>query len=156
MPMPEEMFIVAASYTNSLTLLAFSPPAVFEAVCEIEIGFHPSWVTQHPLNPSLIFAGLEQEDGEVVAVLFDTQSGKGKVVGRAKSGGGSPCTLLSTEDELIVGNVRSAYTPCLPECLAENAHANSLYSTCQLQFHPSLSPPNPPICSQTRRTRPSH
>jgi hypothetical protein len=29
----------------------------------------------------------------------------GEVVARAKSGGADPCTLLVTEDELIIGNV---------------------------------------------------
>jgi 6-phosphogluconolactonase (cycloisomerase 2 family) len=74
-------------------------------VAKTKLGTNPSWITQHPSDPTLIFAGLEQAEGKVVAVKFDDKSGKGRIVGDAPCGGADPCSVLATEDEVIAANV---------------------------------------------------
>ena len=82
-----------------------APAPTLEVVSTRTVGFHPSWLTAHPNDPTLVFTGLEQGEGRVVAIRFDAD-GHGTVVGTAPSGGVDPCSLLATEKELLVGNVR--------------------------------------------------
>jgi hypothetical protein len=104
--------ILVASYTDSIYTLSFDPTPLtgsptLKLLARTPVGHHPSWIGSHPSNKSLIYTGLEQADGEVVAIKYGmggTVEG-GEVVARAKSGGADPCTLLVTEDELIIGNV---------------------------------------------------
>ncbi|KAG6829023.1 hypothetical protein H0H92_005931 [Tricholoma furcatifolium] len=96
--------IFTASYTNEVTTLAFDPEAASLSVkSAVLVGHHPSWLTYHPDDHSLIFTGLEQSDGKAIALRFD-EDGKGNVVGEAPSGGADPCTLLATKNVLYIGN----------------------------------------------------
>lgn len=71
----------------------------------VSVGFHPSWITFYPGDRSIVFTGLEETEGSVVALRYDDQ-GKGAVRGRAPSGGADPCSLLATENgELLIANV---------------------------------------------------
>ena len=98
--------IYVGSYTNEIYTLAFDPDAPsLTLVSTLTVGFHPSWLTPHPNDSSIIFAGLEQTDGKIVAVKYDDK-GHGTLLGSVSSGGGSPCTLVATDSELLVGNVR--------------------------------------------------
>ena len=74
----------------------------------VDVGYHPSWIEAHPFDMLLVFTGLEQADGQVVVVKHD-KDGKGQKVDEAtcSSGGADLCTLLVTEDELIIGNMSS-------------------------------------------------
>ncbi|OBZ69776.1 6-phosphogluconolactonase [Grifola frondosa] len=96
--------ILVASYTNEIYTLAFDPdvPSLTLA-SSLTVGHHPSWITRHPTDTSLIFTGLEQPDGKVVALRYDAE-GRGTIVGEAPSGGGHPCSLLATKDQLLIGN----------------------------------------------------
>lgn len=97
--------ILVASYTNEISTLSFDPTdGTLKVVSAVTVGHHPSWITPHPEDSSLIFAGLEQSDGKVVVVKYD-ESGKGEVVAEAPSGGQDPCSLLATNDELLIANV---------------------------------------------------
>lgn len=97
--------IYVGSYTNDISTLSFNPEARSLAVeSSITVGFHPSWITPHPKDRSLIFTGLEQSDGQIVAVKFD-QRGHGTIAGTAPSGGRDPCILLAAGSELLIGNV---------------------------------------------------
>jgi hypothetical protein len=97
--------IYVGSYTNEISTLVFDPETPSLAlVSSLTVGFHPSWLAPHPTDPSIVFAGLEQTDGQIVAVKFD-KHGHGAVLGHVPSGGGSPCTLLATDSELLIGNV---------------------------------------------------
>jgi hypothetical protein len=106
--------ILVASYTDSIYTLSFdpAPPTGYPAlklIARTIVGHHPSWLASHPSDTSLIFTALEQPDGEIVAIKYGSSEAVtvegGEVVARAKSGGRDPCTLLVTEDELIIGNV---------------------------------------------------
>ena len=97
--------IYVGSYSNEISTLSFDPESRSLTVdSSITVGFHPSWITPHPKDKSLIFTGLEQSDGQIVAVKFD-QKGHGTIVGSASSGGRDPCTLLAHGAELLIGNV---------------------------------------------------
>jgi hypothetical protein len=106
--------ILVASHTDSIYTLSFDPTPstgspTLELLARTPVGYHPSWIASHPSNKSIIYTGLKQADGEVVAIKYGMGGTvkEGEVVARAKSGGAGPCTLLVTEDELIIGNVSS-------------------------------------------------
>ena len=97
--------IYVATYTNEILSLSFTPDAPSLTLdSTLTVGFHPSWLTSLPSDRTLVFTGLEQNDGQIIAVKFD-QKGQGKIVGTVPSGGADPCTLLVTDSELLVGNV---------------------------------------------------
>jgi hypothetical protein len=104
--------ILVASYTDSIYTLSFDPSSpigspALKLLARTPVGHHPSWIASHPSNPSLVFTALEQPDGEIVAIKYGSgeEVEGGEVVARSKSGGKDPCTLLVTENELIIGNV---------------------------------------------------
>ncbi len=98
--------LLVSSYTDAIYTISFDSEAgTVEVVSTTRVGHHPSWVTPHPDDPSLVFAGLEQAEGVVLAIKFDDK-GEGNVAGRVSSGGADPCSLLATKDELLVANVR--------------------------------------------------
>lgn len=103
--------IFTASYTNEISTLAFDPDTASLAVSStVTVGHHPSWLTCHPDDRSLVFTGLEQSDGKIIALKFDKE-GKGKIVAKeVPSGGADPCTLLATKDTLYIGNVSPIFT----------------------------------------------
>ncbi|KAJ6493624.1 Lactonase, 7-bladed beta-propeller-domain-containing protein [Mycena vitilis] len=106
--------ILVASYTESIQTLAFdAEAATLTTHSAVEVGFHPSWLEFHPSDHSLVFAGLEQTDGKVVAVKYDG-SGNGTVVAEAPSGGADPCSLTATETHLFVANYSSGSVAILP------------------------------------------
>ena len=97
--------ILVASTTNHITTLFFDPHGPSLTVTsEIIVGPSPTWITGHPNDPSLVFTGLEQQDGVALALTFD-DTGKGTIIGRIPSGGAGPASLLATPDALFVGNV---------------------------------------------------
>ncbi|KAG6332936.1 hypothetical protein ID866_6152 [Astraeus odoratus] len=111
--------IYVGSYTDAIYTLEFDPslcgtdsPAL-RCVGKTHVGHHPSWIASHPSDGSLVFTGLEQTKGEIAVVKYG-DSGEGEIVARAKSGGDHPCTLLVTEDELIIGNYSSGTLATLP------------------------------------------
>ncbi|KZP28433.1 putative isomerase YbhE [Athelia psychrophila] len=114
--------IIAGSYANEIYTLEFDPSSgSLSLSSSITVGFHPSWITPHPAQPSsgtVIFAGLEQAAGEVVVVSFD-KDGNGKIETRGiSSQGEDPCSLVATKDEIIVGNYSSGsvtFLPLVPE-----------------------------------------
>jgi len=97
--------ILAATYTDRVETLLFDSEAESLSIASsLTVGDRPSWITPHPENPAIWFAGLEQEDGKVVAIEYDDQ-GKGKIVGERSSEGAEPCTLGAYKEELLIGNV---------------------------------------------------
>jgi len=106
--------ILVASYTTSVQSLEFDESAAtLTAHSTLEVGFHPSWLEFYPSDHSLVFAGLEQTEGKIVAVKYD-ESGNGSVVAEISSGGADPCSLVATKDELFVANYSSGSLSVLP------------------------------------------
>ncbi|KAG5644309.1 hypothetical protein DXG03_008727 [Asterophora parasitica] len=106
--------ILTSSYTNEVSTLTFDPEASsIEVTSSVTVGHHPSWITFYPEDHSLVFTGLEQTDGKVVALKFD-QEGKGEVVAEASSGGADPCSLVSTKNTLFVANYSAGVLSQLP------------------------------------------
>jgi hypothetical protein len=65
--------ILAASYTDCITALLFDPIGpILKVTSEVKVGARPSWLTVHPNDPSLVFTGLEQREGVVVALKTAT------------------------------------------------------------------------------------
>ena len=101
--------ILVASYTDGLTSLVFDPKgSTLKVISDIKVGTRPSWITAHPDDPTLVFTGLEQSDGIIIALKFN-EDGNAAVVGQISSGGEDPASLLATSDTLFVGNVRSRH-----------------------------------------------
>ncbi|KAG5725283.1 hypothetical protein E4T56_gene12684 [Termitomyces sp. T112] len=106
--------IFTASYTNEISTLALDPDTASITVSStVRAGHHPSWITFYPGDHSLVFTGLEQSDGKVIALKFD-EEGKGKIIAEASSGGADPCTLLATTNILYIGNYSSGTLSTLP------------------------------------------
>ncbi|EKM53704.1 uncharacterized protein PHACADRAFT_125622 [Phanerochaete carnosa HHB-10118-sp] len=106
--------IYVGSYTNEIYTLAFDPDVPsLTLVSTLTVGFHPSWLTRHPKDASVVFAGLEQADGKIAAVKFDDK-GHGTLLGSVSSGGGSPCTLVATDSELLIGNYETGTFAAIP------------------------------------------
>lgn len=97
--------ILVSSYTDEISTLLFDDASGrLEIVSTLKVGHHPSWITPHPNDPSVVFTGLEQPEGIAVALKFD-QEGRGEEIGRTGSGGQDPCSLVATKDELLIANV---------------------------------------------------
>jgi 6-phosphogluconolactonase (cycloisomerase 2 family) len=110
--------ILVASYTDCITTLLFDPVGpILKVSSELKVGARPSWLTVHPSDPSLVFTGLEQREGVVVALKYD-KDGNGTIVGQIPSGGADPASLLATADTLFVGNVRPPPSHMLVVCCA--------------------------------------
>ncbi|TFK45121.1 Lactonase, 7-bladed beta-propeller-domain-containing protein [Crucibulum laeve] len=106
--------ILVSSYTNDITTLSFDTSAPSLTVTSITtVGYHPSWITFHPGDRSLVCAGLEQSDGKVILLKYD-EVGKGTIVAEAPSGGRDPCSLLATKEELLIANYSSGIVASLP------------------------------------------
>ncbi|KAJ7224339.1 Lactonase, 7-bladed beta-propeller-domain-containing protein [Mycena pura] len=106
--------ILVASYTSSVSTLEFDPStSALSAHSSVEVGPHPSWIEFYPSDRSLVFAGIEQPEGKIVAIKYD-ESGCGTVVAETSSGGQDPCSLVATEDELIVANYSSGSISVIP------------------------------------------
>lgn len=104
--------ILVGSYNDEIYTLTFDPvvPSV-EVSLSVTVGHHPSWVTKHPSDPFVIYTGVEQSDGRIVTLKYDTE-GRGTILQNISSGGDSPCTLIALEDQLVVGNVSTCCGPC--------------------------------------------
>lgn len=111
--------ILAGSYTDAIYTLQFDPPPdadtspALKLLGVTHVGDRPSWIASHPSDRSLIFAVLEQVNGEIVVIKYG-QGPVGEVMARAQSGGKDPCTLVVLEDELIIGNYSSGTLATLP------------------------------------------
>jgi 6-phosphogluconolactonase (cycloisomerase 2 family) len=99
-------YILVASYTNDITTLSFdSASGSLDVSSEVNVGHHPSWLTTHKSRSALVFTALHQSDGKIVTLRYD-ENGKGSVVSEAPSGGQDPCSLIATQNEILVANVR--------------------------------------------------
>lgn len=118
-PMSPAHRIYVGSYTDAIYTLEFhpSPPGsdspTLALLGKTHVGQNPSWIAQHPSDNSLVFTGLEQENGEIAVIKYGEEA-EGAVVARARSGGSDPCSLLATEDELLIGNYSSGTLATLP------------------------------------------
>ncbi|THH05470.1 hypothetical protein EW145_g4771 [Phellinidium pouzarii] len=103
--------ILVASYTDAVWTLAFNPSKPADSALSLSssliVGHHPSWLERHPSDPTLVFTGLEQGDGRLLALKYDIGSGLGRIIANVSSGGKDPCTILSSDKELFVGNYSS-------------------------------------------------
>ena len=101
--------ILVASYTNEIYTLAFDPEAPsLTLTSTLTVGFHPSWITPHPTDKTIVFTALEQDDGKLVALKCD-EEGRLAVISEGPSGGKDPCSLVALGDELLVANVRTQW-----------------------------------------------
>ena len=97
--------ILVASYTNEIFTLAFDPDArSLTLTSTTTVGFHPSWITPHPTDKNIVFTALEQADGQIVVLKVDEQ-GRVSVAGEGTTSGHSPCSLVATDEELLIANV---------------------------------------------------
>jgi hypothetical protein len=106
--------LLIGGYTSSgLRVLTFDPGNEQEKLVAqestINVGPDPSWVIQHPSDPSLIFITNEVEDGKITLVKltgFDTSGEiRGEETVDVSSGGQYPAHLLVLKDSVVVGNV---------------------------------------------------
>ncbi|KAF8588825.1 putative isomerase YbhE [Ramaria rubella] len=99
--------ILVASYSSQITTLSFdsqaSPPSL-SVVSSVDAGYHPSWITSHKTDASVIFTANEQPEGKVKALKYDLTSGEGKIIAEVSSGGADPCHLAISGNDLIIAN----------------------------------------------------
>lgn len=106
--------ILVASYTNDIVTLEFdSDSATLKPVSSVTVGYHPSWVEGHPTDKSLVFTGLEQTDGKLVALRYDA-SGKGTVISKVSSIGADPCSVHVDKDVVFAANYSSGTVSVTP------------------------------------------
>lgn len=99
-------YILVGSYSNDITTLVFdSRTKTLQVASSLTVGHHPSWIASHNAHPSLVWAGLEQPEGKILALSYDKR-GNCKVVSETSSTGSDPCFLWAAEHELIIANVR--------------------------------------------------
>jgi hypothetical protein len=155
--------ILVASYSDGLTSLLFDPKGpTLKVISEIKVGNRPSWLTAHPDDPTLVFTGLEQSDGVIIALKFN-EDGNATVVGQIPSGGADPASLLATTNTLLVGNVRRHCHPCARKMLTASGWVNlRLASTrpelswllrCPPRLHISRSTSSLHCCSSKARAQ---
>ncbi|KAI0343594.1 putative isomerase YbhE [Trametopsis cervina] len=106
--------IYVGSYTQEIYTLQFdSKTSSLTLLSSLTVGHHPSWVTSLPSDPSVIFTGLEQSDGKIVALKYDG-NGQGTIIGSAPSGGADPCSLLVFDNKLFIGNYSAGLLHIIP------------------------------------------
>jgi len=99
-------YILVGSYSNDITTLVFDPTTVtLQVASSLTVGHHPSWIASHNAHPSLVWTGLEQSNGTILALSYDKQ-GNCKVVSETSSAGSDPCFLLAFKRQLLIANVR--------------------------------------------------
>ena len=108
--MPTSYRILVVSYTDAIYTVQFTPPTTeakgsLKLMTSSVVGHHPLWLTCHSSDDSLVFTGLELDDGRLLAIKFDHSNGKGKVLADVSSGRKGLCTLATNSDALFVGNV---------------------------------------------------
>ncbi|KAK2467398.1 hypothetical protein APHAL10511_000633 [Amanita phalloides] len=105
--------ILVSSNTDFIYTLSFNPAlGSLDLEHKTQAGHHPSWITSYPQDNSLIFTGLEHQEGKIVALKFD--EGKGSLAKIITSGGSDPCSLATTERELLVANYSGGGVAFLP------------------------------------------
>ena len=90
--------VLVGSYTNDIHTLNFTPPSSpsakdgrLVAGPSLPAGFSPSWVTQHPTLPDIIYAVLQNRTvGSVMVGRLSADRKSLTVLGTALSGGGAP------------------------------------------------------------------
>ncbi|PPQ91256.1 hypothetical protein CVT25_006373 [Psilocybe cyanescens] len=106
--------VLVASYSNNIVTLAFDPEtSALDVSSNITVGHHPSWITSHPSHPSIVWTGLEQSEGKILALYHDDNGNLTKVV-EVISSGQDPCCLLALENEVLVANYSSGSVAVLP------------------------------------------
>ncbi|KAH8103444.1 putative isomerase YbhE [Cristinia sonorae] len=106
--------IYVGTYTNDVYTLSFNPDTQSLAqISSLTVGHHPSWLTPDPSDPSIIYTGLEQTDGKILAIRYGTD-GKGAISSEQSSLGRDPCTLVASGSTLFVGNYSSSNLTTLP------------------------------------------
>ncbi|KZV76423.1 putative isomerase YbhE [Peniophora sp. CONT] len=114
--------ILVGSYTSDVTTLEFDPDAsTLRVASALTVGHHPSWLTRHPSDPSLVYTGLEQAGGKILVFKIDTE-GAVTVVGEASGGGEDPASLEALDKELIVGNYSSGNVAIIPISTSPSIH----------------------------------
>jgi 6-phosphogluconolactonase (cycloisomerase 2 family) len=102
-------YILVGSYSNDITTLVFDPATeTLQVASSLTVGHHPSWIASHNAHPSLVWTGLEQSEGKILALSCD-KLGNCKVVSETSSAGSDPCSIWAGKQELIVTNVRSIF-----------------------------------------------
>ena len=99
--------ILVASYTNDIVTLEFdSDNGTLERTSSTTVGHRPSWIEGHPTNPGILYTGLEQSDGKILALRFEHYGRKGEIVSEISSHGEDPCSVHVDKDQVFAANVR--------------------------------------------------
>lgn len=102
--------ILVGTYSDAIYTLTFDPSKPEDSALSLsstlKVGHHPSWIERHPSDPAIVFTGLEQADGRLLALKYDLSNGEGNVVAESPSGGQDPCTIVATKSHVLIGNVR--------------------------------------------------
>lgn len=147
--------ILVASYTDGLTSLLFDPKGpTLEVTSKIKVGNRPSWLTAHPDDPTLVFTGLEQSDGIIIALKTEMPT----VVGQIPSGQtphlySQPRILFLSETCAGTADflAREMLIGCIILCLASTRPEPSWLLRCPPRFYTSRGTPSLRCCSSRAR-----
>jgi hypothetical protein len=149
-----DYYILVGSYSDDITTLAFDPTSkTLQVVSSLTVGHHPSWIASHNAHPSLVWTGLEQSEGKILALNYDKR-GNCKVVSDTSSAGSDPCFLWAEKDELIIANVRwtlSLIKPILYLICSIHRELLAFYPYLQIPHKP-WHQPNPSSCTVSGQT----
>ncbi|RXW23679.1 hypothetical protein EST38_g2155 [Candolleomyces aberdarensis] len=107
--------ILVASYTNDIVTLEFdSDNATLKQTSSTTVGHHPSWIEGHPSNPNIVYTGLEQSDGKILALNFEDNGKKGGLVSQISSIGQDPCSVHVDKDQVFAANYSSGTIAVIP------------------------------------------
>lgn len=104
--------LLVGSYSNKITTLLFDPDAQSLTVLSaVESGQNPSWIAQHPVDKSLIFATNEVTDGKIQLFKL-ADDGSLAFLQERSSGGADPASLAVSNNEVIIANVSLVALTC--------------------------------------------
>ncbi len=104
--------ILVGGYTSMITALAFTSglsggSGSLSILSQSNAGTNPSWIALNPTNSSILYAGQENYNGQILSFVVDPTTAKLTQVGSVGTGGQNPAFFLPlfTGTEIIAANV---------------------------------------------------
>jgi len=104
--MASTFHILVGSHTFNVYTLHFTPSSSTLTVhSTTKVGYHPTYLAQHPTSKDIVIATIEQEAGELAVLKVDHVSGgRTQVIQKVGSGGIYPCFVRILEKGIYVPN----------------------------------------------------
>ena len=105
--MASTFHILVGSHTFNVYTLHFTPSSgTLKLHSTTKVGYHPTYLVQHPTSKDIVIATIEQEAGELAVLKVDHINGITQVIQNVGSGGVYPCFARVLEKNIYASNVR--------------------------------------------------